>query len=113
MLNDGRRASNETFYFQNKGLARNFITKNEDKKEGDIDNESSTQIILKEKLAALVLLNDRGIEQSLIDNAMKPDKSHQRWTALLSLFGKETTILLKDKDNIENIDELYNVSSKK
>ena len=69
--------------------------------------------ILKEKLAALVLLNDRGIEQSLIDNAMKPDKSHQRWTALLSLFGKETTILLKDKDNIENIDELYNVSSKK
>ena len=44
---------------------------------------------------------------------MKPDKSHQRWTALLSLFGKETTILLKDKDNIENIDELYNVSSKK
>ena len=80
---------------------------------GDIDNESSTQIILKEKLAALVLLNDRGIEQSLIDNAMKPDKSHQRWTALLSLFGKETTILLKDKDNIENIDELYNVSSKK
>ena len=29
---------------------------------GDIDNESSTQIILKEKLAALVLLNDRGIE---------------------------------------------------
>ena len=72
-------------------------------------NESSSS--LKEKLACMVLLNERGIEQSQIDNAMQHQKTNERWNALLLLFGKDLTIILKHPENIEKIDELYSASS--
>ena len=82
---------------------------------GNIDNAEIGAAVnnssLKEKLACMVLLNERGVEQSQIDNAIQHEKTNERWNALLLLFGRDTTITLKHPENIEKIDELYSASS--